>query len=167
MCSDLQEKNWLSRKNEFVVNKLSIIKFLNFASSRINSTCCNKKPVKQEFVILQGLSSKGVGCTMSKSTSDGVLNSLNVGLFWENYPYCLLFCSLQRDVEQFISSLQYLCVLVWLCLTVSENFQSLHFLRWLISRSSPDVLLKMTCIQDLHSWVESFRFSQKLSIVHH
>ena len=94
MCSDLQEKNWLSRKNEFVVNKLSIIKFLNLASSHINSACCNKKPVKQEFVILPGLSSKGVGWAMSKSTSDGVINSLNVDLFWENDRYYLLFCSL-------------------------------------------------------------------------
>ena len=84
MCSDLQEKIWLSRKNEFVVNKLSIIKFLNLASSRINSTCCNKKPMKQEFVILRGLYSKGAGCAMSKSTSGGVVNSLNVGLFYEN-----------------------------------------------------------------------------------
>ena len=66
MSSDLQEKNWLSRKNEFVLNKLSIIKFLNFASSRLNSTCCNKKPVKEEFVILPGLSSKGVACAVSK-----------------------------------------------------------------------------------------------------
>ena len=85
--------------------------------------------MKQEFVILPGLSSKVVGCAMSKSTSDGVINSLNVGLFWENDPYCLLFCSLQRNVEQFISSLQYPCVLVWLGLTVSGKFPIVTFLK--------------------------------------
>ena len=67
MCSDLQEKNWLSRKYEFVVNKHSIVKFLNLVSFRVNSICCNKKPVKLEFVTLPGLSSKGVACAMPKS----------------------------------------------------------------------------------------------------
>ena len=67
MSSDLQEKNCLSRKYEFVVNKHSIVKFLNLVSFRVNSICCNKKPVKLEFVILPGLSSKGVACAMSKS----------------------------------------------------------------------------------------------------
>ena len=142
MCLDLQEKNWLSRKNEFVVNKRSIIKFLNLVSSRINSICCNKKPVKLEFVILPGLSSKGVACAISISTSDGVINCLNVGLFWENDPYFLLFSSLKRYVEQFIFSLHHSCVLVCLGLTVCENFQSMYFSRWIIFGSDSDVLLK-------------------------
>ena len=110
MCSDLQEKNWLSRKNEFDAHKRSKIKFLNLTSSHINFICCNKKPVKLEFVILPGLSSKAVGCATLKSTSDGVMNSFSVELFWENNPYRLLFCSLKRDPEQFIFSLQHLCL---------------------------------------------------------
>ena len=113
------------------------MKLLNLASSRINSICCNKKPVKLEFVVLPGHFSKRVGCAMSRSILDGVIKSLNVGLFWENHPYYLLFCSLKRDVEQFISSLQHPCVLVWLSLTVSEYFQSMYFSKWLIFRPNP------------------------------
>ena len=98
--------------------------------------------MKLEFVILPGLSPKGVACAMSKSISDGLINSLNVGSFWKNDPYCLLFWFLKRDVEQFISSLQHACVLVWLGRTVSEYLQSIYFSKWLVFRSDPDVLLK-------------------------
>ena len=129
MCSHFQGKTWFSHKNEFVGNKRSIIKFLNLASSHVNLICCNKKSEKPEFVTLSGLSSKCVACAMSKSTSGGVMNSHNVGLFWENDPYFVLFCSLKRDVEQFISLLQHPCVLVWLGLTVSEYYQINVFLK--------------------------------------
>ena len=108
----------------------------------MNSICCNKKPVKMEFVILPGLSPKGVAGAMSKSISDGLMSSLNVGSFWENDLYYLLFWSLKRDVEQFISSLQHSCILVWLGLTVSEYLRSIYFSRRLIFRSDPDVILK-------------------------
>ena len=92
---------------------------------------------------MPGLSPKGVACAMSKSISDGLINSLNVGSFWENDPYCLLFWSLKRDIEQFISSLQHPWVLVWLGLTVAEYLQSIYFSRLLIFRSDPEVLLKV------------------------
>ena len=115
---------------------------MNLASSRIYSICCNKKPVKLKFIILPGLHLKGVACTMSKSISDGLINPLNVGSFWENDLNYLLFCSLKIDVEQFISSLQLPCVLVWLGLTFSEYLKLIYFSRWLIIRSDPDALLK-------------------------
>ena len=105
-------------------------------------------------------------CLNSKSNSkstDRLINSLNAGSFLENDPCCLSFCSLKRDVEQFISSLQHPCVLVWLGLIVSEYWQSIYFASWLIFRSDPDVFLKT----DIPSRYSQLGWIVLLSMVHH
>ena len=77
--------------------------------------------MKLGFVILPGLCPKGVACAMSKLISDGLINSLNVGSFWKDDPFCLLFWSLKRDVEQFISSTVYTAASLCLGLARSDS----------------------------------------------
>ena len=126
---------------EFDVNKGFKIKFLNLASSRINFICCNK--IISDAGVTYNVRSLFQKCCLRNVSINirGSINDLSVGLFWESDPYCLLLCSLKRYTEQFIRSLQHLCVLVWLGLTISKYFQLMYFWKWLIFRSDPDALL--------------------------